>query len=251
MTGFNTILAEGRPLVGTFLKTPHPMIVETLEDSGLDFVILDAEHEPFDLAAIDVCLLAGRAIGIPCLVRVTEARPADVLRILDMGADGFLAPHVLTAGQAAAIVRSAHYGEGGRGYSAANRAGRMGKVPMGRHLRNAKGVSVVVQIEDPEAVGNVEAIAAVPGVSAMFVGRADLAVAYGDNDLSAPSVNAALRKVMAAGKTNNVPVATFAATMDDARAFFEMGVGIMAVASEHKPIQDYFGKAAVAAAKGG
>ncbi|MEM7696405.1 MAG: aldolase/citrate lyase family protein [Pseudomonadota bacterium] len=250
MTLFTPLLAQNRPLITTFIKTPHPMIVEALEGTGLDCLILDGEHAPFDLAAFDTCLLAGRAIQMPMLARVTEGSPAELLRVLDMGADGVLVPHVLTADQAESIVKSVHYGAGGRGYSAHSRAGRYSQHNMAAHLENAKSVGIVVQIEDPEAVENVAEIAAVPGVSAMFVGRADLAVSYGVNNLNDKMVSDALDAVLAAGKANGVPVATFAPQLSDATAFFKKGVRMVAVASEHKPMQDFFGKAPVAAAKG-
>lgn len=169
--------------------------------------------------------------------------------MLDMGADGFLVPHVVTADQARAIVAASQYGAGGRGYSATNRAGNYGRTPMPQHLENAKQIAVVLQIEDPEGVENIEEIAAVPGVAACFIGRADLAVAYGATDLNAPEVETAVARIMEACKTNNMPVATFVPKMEDARAWFERGVQIIAVASEHKPMQDYFSKSAAEASR--
>lgn len=242
-------IASGVPLIGTFIKTPHHVIVEALGGSGLDFVILDAEHSTFGIAEIDRCLLAARAAAMPALVRLTEGRAADILRVLDMGAEGFLVPHVVTAEQARAIVAASQYGAGGRGYSATNRAGNYGRTPMAQHLENSKNVSVILQIEDPEGVDNINEIAAIPGVTACFIGRADLAVAYGTGDLNAPEVEQAVEKVMSACKANGVPAATFVPTMQDARAWFDRGVPVVAVASEHKPMQDYFSKAAAAAAK--
>ncbi|MEM8551834.1 MAG: aldolase/citrate lyase family protein [Pseudomonadota bacterium] len=238
------------PLVGTFLKTPHPMIVEVLGGSGLDYVILDAEHAPFDIAALDASILAGRAVGIPCLVRLTVGTPADILRILDMGADGFLVPHVTSAQYAREIVKAARYGAGGRGYSATNRAGQYGRVPMATHIENATKTAVILQIEDPEGVDAVDEIAAVEGIASCFVGRADLAVAYGVNDLSAKIVDDAVKKVVAACADRPVAVSTFAPSMDQVAGFLAKGVSMVAVASEHKPIQDFFSQAAISAAKG-
>lgn len=247
---FSDRIRAREPLVGTFIKTPHPMIVEVLGGSGLDYVILDAEHAPFDIAALDHSILAARAIGMPCLVRLTVGTPADILRVLDMGADGFLVPHVTTAAYAAEIVQAARYGAGGRGYSATNRAGNYGRVTMAQHIENAKKTAVIVQIEDPEGVDNVQDIAAVPGIASCFVGRADLAVAYGVNDLSAPIVSEAVAKVLAACADKPVAVSTFAPDMGQVKGFVDQGVSMVAVASEHKPMQDFFSVAAVGAAKG-
>jgi len=242
-------IAAGERLIGTFLKTPHHVTVEALQGSGLDFVILDAEHAPFDLAAMDRCLLAARAIGMPALARVPAATPAAVLQVLDAGADGFLAPHVLDAAQSAAIAASARYGAGGRGYAATNRAGGWGTVPMAEHLRASRAVCVVPQIEDPEGVDAAEGVAAAPGVDAVFIGRADLAVAYGAAGMDAPEVERAVDRVLAACRAAGRPAATFVASMDQAAAWFARGVQIVAVASEHAAVRAYFSVAAIGAAK--
>lgn len=243
-------IASGETLVGTFIKTPHPMVIEALGGGGLDFIILDAEHSTFGIAELDRCVLAARYAGLPVLVRLTEGRPADILRVLDMGAEGFLVPHVTTAAQAEAIVTAARYGAGGRGYSATNRAGQFGRTAMKDHLANASDIAVVVQIEDPEGVDAADAIAAVPGIASCFIGRADLAVAYGVNDLDAAETDAAVAKVIDACARHGVAASTFVPDMKDVGSWLARGVKVIAVASEHKPMQDYFSSAAVASAKG-
>lgn len=248
MSFFDT-LCSGQSLVGTFIKTPHHSVVEALGASGLDFLILDAEHAPFGINEIDRSVLAARAVGKPCLVRLTDDRPADILRVLDCGADGFLVPHVTTADQALKIVKAANYGENGRGYSATNRAGDYGQRSMPEHLDASRNPIVIPQIEDPNAVDNIDEIAAVPGISALFVGPADLAVAYGVNDLKSPRVIQAVDYVVKVAKKNNVLVASFAPSMADAKTLFARGLSIVAVASEQKPMQDFFAPSAVAEAK--
>ena len=62
-------IAAGEPLVGTWVKTPSPMVCEVLGATELDLVCLDAEHSPFDRLVQDQCLHALRAAGMPALVR--------------------------------------------------------------------------------------------------------------------------------------------------------------------------------------
>jgi 2-keto-3-deoxy-L-rhamnonate aldolase RhmA len=244
-------LRAGAPLIGTFIKTPHPMIVEALGATGLDFVILDAEHSTFGITEIDRCGLAARAVGKPWLVRLADDRPADILRVIDCGADGVLIPHAITAEQVTRIVRSARFGEGGRGYSATNRAGDYGQRTMAQHLAASADPVVVPQIEDPVAVDNIEKIAAVEGVSALFVGPADLAVAFGVTDLGDPKVTQAVDHIIAVASGASIPVATFASSMDQVPGLLARGVQMIAVASEHKPMQMFFGVDTIAKAKGG
>ena len=74
---FKALVKSGKPLSGTFLKTPHHNMIEVMAQSGLDFVCLDAEHAPFDRAAIDACLAVSRALDYPVLVRVGDSSPVS------------------------------------------------------------------------------------------------------------------------------------------------------------------------------
>ena len=81
LSGFKQKMLSGEKLAGTFLKTPNYILVEVLAQSKLDFICLDAEHSPFDRAALDQCLSISRALDFPVLVRVcllyTSPSPRD------------------------------------------------------------------------------------------------------------------------------------------------------------------------------
>ena len=70
---FRARLLSGDRLLGTFVKTPVPAVIEILGQSGLDFLVLDAEHVAMGRETVDLCLLAARAASIPMLVRVPAA----------------------------------------------------------------------------------------------------------------------------------------------------------------------------------
>ena len=72
LSGFKQKMLSGEILAGTFLKTPNYILVEVLAQSKLDFICLDADHSPFDRAALDQCLSISRALDFPVLVRVGE-----------------------------------------------------------------------------------------------------------------------------------------------------------------------------------
>ncbi len=197
---FKARLVAREPLLGTFVKTPHPTIVEIVGAMGLDFLGLDGEHSPFDRAATDICLLAARAAGVPVLVRVPESNPSTILHVLDCGAAGVVVPHVVSVEQARALADAVRYVPGGRGIAGTTRAGRYGLRPLAEHRREAaKEVSLVCQIEDREGVDNHVAIAAVEGVDALFVGRADLSLSYGCEDAGSPEIDAVAARILGAG----------------------------------------------------
>ena len=94
---FKSRMANREMMAGTFLKTPAYELVEVLATSHLDFICIDMEHSPFDRARTDACLALARALDFPVLVRVTHFAPQTVLQVLDMGAVGVVAPHIVTA----------------------------------------------------------------------------------------------------------------------------------------------------------
>ncbi len=181
---FRKRLTDGDLLIGTFIKTPSPIVAEVLGLSDLDVFCVDTEHAPFGRLETDLCVGAFRAADRPSLVRIADDSPTEIRCALDSGATGILVPHVTSADQAAAIVKAAHFGDGGRGYAGSPRAADYTTKSMADHIADSRArTTVIVQIEDIAALEQVAQIAAVKGVDALFVGRVDLAVAMKDLDL--------------------------------------------------------------------
>jgi hypothetical protein len=97
---FRDILHSGTTLIGTFLKTPSPIVTEVLSLTDLDCLCIDAEHAPFDRIAIDGSIAMARAAAMPMLVRVPATAPEHILNALDCGATGVVAPHIRSAAEA-------------------------------------------------------------------------------------------------------------------------------------------------------
>lgn len=236
-------LAARELLLGTFLKTPHPAVVEVLGAAGLDFLVLDGEHAPFDRAATDACLLAGRAVGCPLLVRVPAGDAATILGVLDGGAAGVMVPHVTSAGQAAALAAAVRYGPGGRGFAATTRAAGYGRRGIAEHLRRTPGeVSLICQIEDPEALDHVAAIAATEGVDGIFVGRADLAVGLGEAAMGAGRVAGLAAGILAA---TGAATGLYCAPGEDIAPWVGHGASFVVAGSDHAFLQQGAGALAL------
>lgn len=229
-----TRLAAGDLVVGTFVKTPAPIVVEVLTLTALDCLCLDAEHAPFDRGSLDACILAAQSGGMDVLVRVPSGAPEHLLHALDCGATGVVVPHVRSVAEAEAVVKAAHYGPGGRGYAGSSRAAGYTTVPMARHKAKSAGQTVVIaQIEDPEAVEQIEAIANVAGLDALFVGRVDLTVAYDAETQDDPRVTAAVERVCAAGLAAGKPVGMFLARTEDVAYWRGRGASLFLLGSDH------------------
>ena len=236
MSDFLNKLTSKQNVVGTFVKTPDPITMEVLALSGLDYVILDAEHAPFGRRELDQCIMTCRLVGLPCIVRVPDSEPATILNAFDCGASGIQLPHVKTAEQAERIVKLSRYGENGRGFAGSTRQANYGTTPLSEHLQNNQDPLVIVQIEDPEGVDNAHEIAAVDGVSALFIGRVDLTVAYNETNPDSGKVIKACSAVCYAGQSANKPVGIFLPTTENITIWQELGVNMYAIASEHAMI---------------
>jgi 2-keto-3-deoxy-L-rhamnonate aldolase RhmA len=222
-------------LVGTFLKTPSAPLAELIGLSGLDCLCVDAEHAPFDRAALDVVLLAARAQDLPSLVRVPEAEAAAILNALDLGASGVVLPHVTSADAAARIATACRYGPRGRGYAGSSRAAGYGSRTMTEVIAAANAsVCVVAQIEDAEALSQIDAIAAVDGIDCLFVGRMDLTVSLGASSPDEPVVVDAVRRICAAGRRHNRCVGMFTPTTAEAAHWRSEGASFFLLGSDQQ-----------------
>jgi 2-keto-3-deoxy-L-rhamnonate aldolase RhmA len=230
---FRQRLRERQPLFGTFFKTPSYQLVEVLGGSGLDFIIIDAEHSPFDRAALDVCLLAARASHLPALVRIPASDDPHILNALDIGATGIVAPHARNVETIRKIEAAVRYRGGNRGFSNSPRAGDYGRVGMEDHIARSDRDSVVIcQIEDREAIEDIDAIASLAEADCLFIGRADLAVSYGVQDVGHPSVKDAVRAVCVAALRTGKAVGIHIGHMREAQAYLDLGVTLFVVGSE-------------------
>ena len=232
---FRSRLRRGERLLGTFLKTPHPVVVEVLGLSALDCLCIDAEHAPFDRGVLDTTILAARAAHLPSLVRVSRADPAEILNALDLGATGVVIPHITTAAAAAAAAMCCRYAPGGRGYAGSTRAARYSTGSLAENIKRANSeVTIVAQIEDAEALSDIDAIAAVEGIDALFIGRMDLTVSLGANSSDDPVVVAAVGTICAAARRAGRAVGMFTSTVQEAHRWFDCGASLFLLGSDQQ-----------------
>lgn len=231
---FKDRLGMGEFLLGTFQKTPHYHITEVLSMTPIDVVCLDAEHAPFDRASLDQCQAIARANDFPALERIPHNTPAAILDCLDRGAAGVVIPHVRTAAEAAAAAKACAYGAGGRGFAGSTRAAGYATRPMADILQAAKTqVSVVAQIEDPEALDEIDAIAAIPGIDCLFVGRADLTVALGAASPKDDIVLDAVERILEACRQHDRACGMFVADLAEIPEWRRKGASLFLLQSDH------------------
>jgi 4-hydroxy-2-oxoheptanedioate aldolase len=161
--------------VGSWCTTPSTLTVELLTSDAVDFICFDCQHGLVDGGSLAGLLAAVRGDVTP-LVRVPSNDGAAIGRALDLGAGGVIVPMVGTADEARRAVAACRYPPHGIRSYGPSRAGLfLGTEPA---VLEAHALCFVM-IETPAAVGRADEICAVPGVSGVYVGPADLAVGLG------------------------------------------------------------------------
>ena len=189
-------------LVGTFLNLGSAMTVEIAGLAGFDWLLIDHEHGPGGEDTLLHQLHAASATPAFPIVRVAANETPRFKRALDMGAFGVMAPYVSTAAEARAAVAAVRYPPHGiRGVAKFHRGAGFGGDFEDYYLHGHERLLTVVQIETPEAVANIDEIAAVDGADVLFVGPTDLSYNMGIRDqLESPQFVAAAKKVADAAK---------------------------------------------------
>jgi len=203
----HNLWAQGRPALNFFLTIPNAWTAELMARAGFDALTLDMQH---GLIGYDTALHQLQAIGttstVP-LVRLQWNEPSIIMKMLDAGAAGLICPMIETAEDTAAFVRACRYPPDGIRSYGPLRAGRLAD---GDYFQTAnRHVLAFAMIETAAAASNLEAIAAVPGLSGLFVGPYDLSVSMGLKgvaDIHDPALRAVLERVLAAcGKKGLIP----------------------------------------------
>jgi 4-hydroxy-2-oxoheptanedioate aldolase len=160
---------------GTWSMLPDPIAVEALGRSGADFVGLDAQHGAHGFESLARAIQLLDTLGVEALVRLSELELALIPRVLDLGASGVIVAMVEAPETAARAVELARYQpEGTRSYGGR----RFGLSPEPDDLREARP-AVWAMVETAAAVQRLDEIAATPGLTGLFVGPVDLALALG------------------------------------------------------------------------
>jgi 2-dehydro-3-deoxyglucarate aldolase len=227
--GFRQVLAGGKLLTGTIVTLEAPAVAERLAEAGFDWLFLDGEHAPLDSARMQVIL---QAVGgrCPCLIRVPSIDEVWIKQTLDIGADGVIVPQIRSADEAARVVAWCRYPPDGARSVGVGRAQGYG-ARFHEYLNHANDdIAVILQIEHVDAVANVDKIAAVPGIDALFIGPYDLSSSLGTpGDVSSPKVTDAVRQVADACRESGLAAGIFGMRADDVRPWIDNGFRLIAV----------------------
>ena len=249
-------LKEGKNPCTLKLNLNDPRIIEIAGLAGASAVWMCNEHVPNDWVNLENQVRAARLYDMDSIVRVSKGSYSDYVKPFEMDATGLMVPHVTTADEARKIVEMTRFKPvGRRPIDGGNIDGAFCQIPITDYLHHGNTERILIlQIESPEALENVEEIAAVPGFDMLLFGPGDFSHLIGKpGQVNAPEVAAARKRVAAAGKKHGkhlmMPgmVAPRAELEAEGWRIFNLGADVLSMGSAfNKLVSDYTGVASAA-----
>lgn len=222
---------DGETRYGCWAGFGTAYATEILATTGFDWLLIDGEHAPNPVPAVLGQLQAVAPYATAPVVRAVNHDPALIKQLLDIGAQTLMVPMVDTAEQAEALVRAMRFPPHGiRGVGGGlTRATRWDAIP--DYIQTAhQQLTLIAQVESQRGIDNVEAIAAVDGVDAVFVGPADLSTGVGHvGNPGHEDVQAMIRHALKATHDAGKAAGILAPAEDDARRYAQWGFDFIAV----------------------
>jgi 4-hydroxy-2-oxoheptanedioate aldolase len=225
----NTIkhkLRDGGTVIGCFVPFSSPSAAEICGHAGFEFILIDAEHGPATTDSAHHMVLAAEVAGSVPLVRVPVNIPQVILRYLDIGAAGVIAPQVNSADEARAVVQAVKYHpEGLRGIAGVRAASWAINQPLTDYAEAAnRETFIAVQIENIRGVERVPEIIEVPGIDVLFVGPNDLAHSMGyTGQINHPEVQGTIDRIIEMARPSGITLGTVAPNAAIANQMIERG----------------------------
>jgi 4-hydroxy-2-oxoheptanedioate aldolase len=230
---FKAALKANKPQIGLWASIPSNYSAEVIAGAGFDWILLDTEHTPSDIETVVTQLQALSAYPTTAIVRVPWNDMVTIKRYLDTGVQTLLVPQVNTAAEARNAVAFTRFPPGGlRGVAGSTRATRFGRIK-NYFTRAHEETCLLLQVESKEALGNIEAIAAIDGVDGIFIGPADLHASLGYPGERAhkdvmPVIDDAISRIVKAGKAAGI----LTDSEENARRWLKLGTTFVAVGAD-------------------
>ncbi len=199
-------LAAGKVSSGIWMSLPSPIVCEVIADAGFDWIIVDAEHSPFNPETRQSMLMAFKGSDTVPIIRVGWNDHVMIKQALDMGWDGVVVPQVNSAQDARRAVSACRYPPMGRRGFGPLRAGNYYR-DQDEYVKHANdSVICTIQIEDISAVDEIEEIVRIPGIDWIIVGPCDMSgTTKRFLDLDNPELWKAIQKIFDVAQAAGIP----------------------------------------------
>ena len=200
-------LKNGEIVIRAFLRSSDPTSAEIMALAGVDLIVIDNEHYPFNPQRMETIIRAAETYGAECMVRVPNTEPARIAQIMDMGAIGVVVPHIESREEALAVVNAVKYAPvGHRGFCPITRAASYGMAMSGdeyTRLANEQ-TCIILMTETKKGLEALDDILAIPEVDGISIGPSDVSASYGlpgqpDHPVVKAAIEEGQRKIIASG----------------------------------------------------
>jgi 4-hydroxy-2-oxoheptanedioate aldolase len=191
-------IREGKFASCLKISIPHPVVIELAGLAGASAVWLCNEHIPTNWETTTHCIRAAKIHDMDVIVRVSKGSYSEYIKVFEADASGIMIPHVASAAEVRQIVEMCRFHPlGRRALDGGNDDGAYCQIPMAEYLRQSNQEKyLIAQIESPEAVEQIEEIAAVEGYEFLLFGPGDYAHRIGRaGEIHHPEVLEARRRV--------------------------------------------------------
>jgi len=209
---------------------------------GYDAVWVDGEHRPFDVKEAQSLIAYHHLADIDCLWRPPTFEKGALYRLLEDGASGLMIPHVSTPEKAQALVQAVKFPPlGDRGLDGSGLDGDFYVNMSSSYPKDAnRETYLVVQIETPQALENVDEIAATPGVDVLFLGPGDMSLRLNCSpSVNDPEMKEAQKKVAAAAKKHGKAWGRPVGTAADVKTIVDLGAQLVVLGGAFLAIYDH------------
>ena len=232
-------IRAGQPVRMCALGHFFPAFIAHAANAGFDCIWFDLEHRAMDTREVQAMLAYFHLYDIDCMLRPPTLEKTRLYRYLEDGATGLMVPHVSTAEKAQMLANAVKFPPlGDRGLDAAGLDSNFMLGSLEEYVDAAnRETFLVVQIETPEAVANVDQIAAVPGVDGMFVGPGDLGLRIRRTETELTLDDAFAQTAKAAeqhGKAWGCP----AGTLNDIKRLRQQGAQLLAHGGDFRAMME-------------
>jgi len=235
-------LRAGKTAFSIKVNTSDPRVLEMAAQQGISCIWTDVEHVANDWSTIEKQVWAAKAHDADLLVRIARGPYSDYIRPLELDAAGIMVPHVMSAQDARDVARMTRfYPIGQRPVDGGNADGSYCAIAPAEYARQANANRfVIVQIEDPEAVDELDAIAAVEGIDMLFFGPGDYSHRLGViGQLEHPEVRR-VRELVAKAALRAGKFAGTVGSPANSRELADMGYRFINLGSDVSGLLGYF-----------
>ena len=223
-------LQEGKKLLGTFFSMGNPSALECLGYTGMDFVIIDTEHGPFDTESAMGLVRAAESVGLSPFMRIADVSHREIQRAVDMGIQGLIVPCLRSLDEMRKLVDLAKFPPvGNRGFIKGRGSGfgyqpwASGSVADYMAASNDR-LLVLPQCETLECYRQIDQVLAIDGIDGIFIGPFDLSISLGmPGDFDNPAFKAAVNVILEACKKAGKYSMIFTTSVQQARSYLEQG----------------------------